>query len=127
MKKIINSIVCGLCVMGALVVSVPVKAQSFQVEQPNAIFQSTSTMGGSGSAYSSNPTLDENGTANSPAASAPSGPRKAKAGTTPPPPVIDENDSGNTPVGDAVLPLLLMAMAFGGVIYLRRRKQAVVE
>jgi len=44
-----------------------------------------------------------------------------------PNPTIDPNDTGNTPVGDAVLPLLLMAAAFGGVIYLRRRKQAVVE
>ena len=39
-----------------------------------------------------------------------------------------QNDPQNpqfSPVGDAVLPLLLMAMAFGAVVYLRRRKAVV--
>ena len=122
MKKMIKSIVYGVLVLIALAVSAPMTADSLWTDMPRAPFQSTSSMDGSGSTYSSNPTLDENGTANSPAASALGGPSKAKAGTTPPPPVIDENDSGNTPVGDGVLPLLALAMAFGGVVYMRRRK-----
>ena len=38
---------------------------------------------------------------------------------------FEDNDTAS-PVGDAVLPLLMMAAAFGGVTYLRRRKQVVV-
>lgn len=35
----------------------------------------------------------------------------------------DSGQSDQSPVGDAVLPLLLMAFAFGGAIYLRRRQR----
>ena len=109
--------------------ALPTMAQTFgtqKAEQPNAAFQSTSTMMGSGSSYSANPTLNSDGTASydGASASAPSsGPRKAKKegewgdtelGGTPTEP--------GTPLGDAVLPLLLCALAFCGVIYLRRRK-----
>lgn len=38
---------------------------------------------------------------------------------------FEDNDPGS-PIGDGVLPLMLMAAMAGGVIYLRRRKQAVV-
>ena len=31
-------------------------------------------------------------------------------------------NQGPSPIGDAVLPLMLMAVAFGGVVYFRRRK-----
>ena len=34
----------------------------------------------------------------------------------------DEKDDGNTPLGDAALPLLLMAFAFCGYLYLRRKR-----
>ena len=38
----------------------------------------------------------------------------------------DNQDAGDkdpgSPIGDAVLPLMLMAVAFGGVVYFRRRK-----
>ena len=49
-------------------------------------------------------------------AKAPGGPRKGFdiGGDTPP---------GPSPIGDALLPLLLMAVAFAGWSYLRRRKQ----
>ena len=52
-------------------------------------------------------------TTNSPA-KAPNGPRKefGKPG--------EEYQSEDFPIGDAVLPLMLMAFAFGGVVYLRR-------
>ena len=87
----------------------------------NTSFQTTSTMPGSGSAYSSTPaTLNADGQAtysSQPAATnAPSGPRKI-GGYTP-------TTDPNAPIGDAMLPLMLMAAAFGGGIFLRRRKAA---
>lgn len=115
MKKIV------MMIMAVALVALPTKAQSFgEQEQPTTTFQSTSTLQGSGSAYSANPTLNEDGTAYSPAAQSParagSGPRKL--------PTLPDNKDyhDNTPIGDAVLPLTLMALAFCGVIALRRRK-----
>lgn len=87
-------------------------------------WRSTSTMTGSGSAYMPEVTavgsaeaseMATTTTAGS-AAKAPGGPRRAgfdTGGDTPP---------GPSPIGDAVLPLMLMAVAFGGVVYLRRRQ-----
>ena len=115
MKRII------MILMAVALVALPTTAQNFgEQEQPTAAFQSTSTMTPVGSAYSANPTLNENGVAAAPT----SGSRKAKASTPalPPAPTITDGDTGNTPLGDAVLPLMLMALALGGVIYLRRRK-----
>ena len=102
----------------------PTMAQIGQ-QDPNSVqFQSTSTMQASGSVLASQPMLNADGTAYSPAAAAPtSGPRKS--GSMPPPPTVEEGDSGNQPLGDAVLPLTLMALAFAGVIYLRRRRAAL--
>lgn len=85
-------------------------------------FQSTSTMQGSGSAYSSNPTLDIDGTASPPSSAPSNGPRRSKMDdddfeiTTPP------QEGKEAPIGDAVLPLLLFAGAAAGVIALRRRR-----
>ena len=95
---------------------------------PSAAFQSTSTMSGSGSSYSSNPMLNSDGTAayndgaSSPA-KAPGGPHRA------PDPIsldddIPEGGGLYTPLGDAALPLLLMSLAFCGYIYLRRKRAA---
>lgn len=124
MKKIINIIVCRVLVLGTLMVSVPATANSILTDMPSSAFQSTSAMDGSGSAYSSNPTLDEDGTAGTPSgnpANAPSAPRKALGL----PDLPEPTDDGNLPVGDAMLPLLLMAVAFAGGMYLRRRKTMV--
>ena len=120
MKKIMM-----ILVMVAATV-LPTMAQIGQ-QDPNSVqFQSTSTMQASGSVLASQPMLNADGTAYSPAAS-PSGPRKA------PTPISTEDQRINnpggsgqdTPLGDAVLPLTLMAMAFAGVIYLRRRRAAL--
>lgn len=54
-------------------------------------------------------------TAGSPA-KAPGGPRRGKIDGA------DDKPSDQSPIGDAVLPLMLMAFAFGGVVYLRRRQ-----
>lgn len=34
------------------------------------------------------------------------------------------NQSNEFPLGDGVLPMLIMALAFGGAVYLRRRREA---
>lgn len=116
MKRIV------IIIMAAVLVALPTMAQTFGEQEPqNAVFQSTSTMQGSGSAYSSQPTLDENGTAYSPAA-APAGRAVRKSTAVPPKPKPDENDPGNVPLGDPVWPLMLMAMLFAGVVYIRRKK-----
>ena len=91
--------------------------------QPSMTMQSVNTSGYmvSGSMYS--PNVYEVGST-SPTSSSPGSPiRKA-------PPVItggesDDYDPYNpqfAPIGDAVEPMLLMAMALAGLIYLRRKK-----
>lgn len=97
---------------------------------PSTTFRSTgSAMMRSGSAYSSHPTLNSNGIASSPSP-APYGPRRigggliGGGGNTNPDSKNEDNRPNGTPLGDALLPLMLMAAAFGGVVYLRRRKKA---
>ena len=114
-----NKFVYGLMVMGVLLLSMPVTAQNFGAQQPNTVFQSTSTMTPTGSQYSSNPTLNSNGTAVAPT----SGPYKAKKDgiSLPPTPTNQEGDSGNVPLGDALIPLMLCAGAYLIVRATRRR------
>ena len=121
-----------MIIMAVALLALPTMAQVFeqQTQQygataPNAQIQSTSTFTGSGSSYSSNPTLNSDGTAAYNGASSPahvSGPRRNNYND-----LFDQGadtgQSDQSPVGDAVLPLLLMAFAFGGVIYLRRRQR----
>ena len=90
-------------------------------------FHSTSTMQGSGSSHSYMPaSLNEEGRAtyadpfDSPM-HAPKGPRRVIEYNEE---VGDDNDPGS-PIGDAVLPLLLFAAAFGGVITFRRRRAQI--
>lgn len=100
--------------------------RGMQVAAPAATFQSTSTLVGSGSAYSATPMLGEDGTASYNGASyAPAkGPRKATMeGDDDEIPINTPGQVGSqAPIGDAVLPLLLMASAFAVFVYLRRRK-----
>ena len=111
-----------LWVMGLLLwMALPIMAQpqTFNgATAPQVTFQSTSTMQGSGSAYSSKPMLNSNGMATYEGASyapaqVPSGPKKVGGHTI-----------EGTPIGDAVLPLTLMCLLAAGVVYLRRRKMA---
>ena len=87
-------------------------------------WQSTSTMQGSGSAYSSQVTavgaagVATMGATSSAPANAPRGPRRAYG----PNPEGGPTDP-NSPIGDAVLPLLLIAAGFGLYTALRRRKE----
>lgn len=117
MKKIL------ILVVMVVAFALPTMTQNYEAQQPTATFQSTSTFTGSGSTYSSNPTINENGTASTPSY-APGRPGNVRTTGTPPTPENDPNDPGNVPVGDAVLPLLLMAAAFAGVTYIRKRKTA---
>ena len=116
MKKIM------MILVAVALVALPTTAQKFgEQDQPKAQFQSTSVMQTSGSVYASQPALNDDGTAYNPAAQAMSGAKKA--GALPPTPTVDKsNDSGNVPLGDAILPLMLMALAFCGIIALRRRR-----
>lgn len=87
---------------------------------PSTTFQSTSTMNGSGSSYSANPTLSGDGTATyEGASSASSGPHKAKRAADP---INTDDDLPEGPLGDAVLPLLFMSLAFGMFVYFRRKQ-----
>lgn len=91
-------------------------------------WRSTSTMTGSGSAYMPEVTavgsaeaseMATTTTAGSPA-KAPGGPRRGFIDPSNPGPQSDDN-----PIGDAVLPLALMALTFAGVVYFRKRKARV--
>lgn len=91
--------------------ALPAMAQSSQD------WQSTSTMRGAGSAYSSQVTAVgatsvEEMSSTTAMASEPGGPRRI--GPT-------HGEDNPNPVGEPVLPLLLMAAAAAGVIYLRKR------
>ena len=89
---------------------------AFGASAPSAAFQSTSSMSGSGSTYSANPELNADGTATLEGASySPAKPKKP--GTIHKAPPINPD-----PIGDALLPLLLMSLTFCGYLYLRRKR-----
>ena len=104
-----------------MIMAVALMALPTMAQQPE--WKSTSTMQGTGSAYA--PQVMEVGAATVPTiatttesyspAKAPSGPRRGFdiGGET--------GKSDEFPIGDAVLPLSLMALAFAGVIYFRKR------
>ena len=102
--------------------ALPAKAQNYEAQQPNAIFQSTSTMQPSGSTYSS--AVYEVGSS-SPSYAPAKGPRKA-------PPTIEPGTESNdydpanpqfSPLGDVLIPLILFALAYVGYIALRKKKR----
>ncbi len=91
-------------------------------ETPTAVFQSTSTLAGSGSAYSATPMLAEDGTATYEGAS--NGPRRAKMGGSGTPSTPGQGSEENQfPLGDALIPLLLFALTYGAWGLIRRKKQ----
>lgn len=116
MKRIV------MIIMAVALVALPTMAQKFKEhDQQSMQFQSTSTMAPVNSQYSAQPMLNEDGTAiynaseATQTAQAPSGPRKI-GGVTP--------TTDPSPVGDAVLPLMLMALAYLGMRVFRARKRA---
>ena len=108
-----------LMILAAALVALPALAQNSQD------WQSTSTMKGSGSSYSPQVTavgavgVSEMGATTAGPAKAPTGPRRSKEDETDPGPLDD-----GSPLGDALLPLLLMSLTFCGYLYLRRKRSA---
>lgn len=87
-------------------------------EAPAAVFQSTSTLAGSGSAYCATPMLGEDGMAMLEGTS--EDPKHAQGGIRR---VVTPGNEGNRqPLGDAVVPLMLLALAYAGYKVLARRK-----
>lgn len=118
MKKIMYK---SLILIMLLAVAGSMSAQSYGAEMPQAGFSSTGTMMGSGSAYSSTPTISDNGTASNPYSSRP-GARKDGTGTggTIDMPDDDDDDDPN-PIGEPLV-MLFFAAAAAAVVALRRRK-----
>jgi hypothetical protein len=117
--KSVKVIGYGLMVIGMLLVGMPVMAQQQE-------WRSTSAMQTSGSTYMPQVTavgatavgsMATTTESYSPAKAPSHGPRKD---------FIDINNPGDQsdefPVGDAVLPLMMMALAFAGVVYFRKRR-----
>ena len=94
---------------------------------PTMGFQSTSTMSGGTRSDAATPLVNGDGSvAGGAYFGAPSGPRKAPGGPgTPDPtdPNIDPNQQIYTPVGDALLPLMLLCMLFIGIQIIKNRRK----
>ena len=107
-----------MIIMAVALYALPTMAQQQE-------WQSTSTMPGAGN-YTAPVTAVGATSAASAAtttesyspAKAPGGPRRLPGDLSNP-----GDQSGESPVGDAVLPLLLMSLAFGAYIAIKRRKQ----
>ena len=121
-RKIMNNMIKNkkMCVLTCLLlcVSVGVVAQIDGAAAPSAGFGSTSAMVGSGSAYSSTPTINSYGYADGVGTIANRG---RTAGSILNPDPDDDDVETVTPIGDAVLFLLLLA---AGYAVLARRKRA---
>ena len=97
---------------------------SFGATAPAATFQSTSAY--AAPEWAEEPMLNSDGSVNEGAYmgggnNAPGGPRRIESIGNP---EMDEDDEGNVPPGDAALPLMLLAIAYCGGRFLRRRKEA---
>ncbi len=106
-RHIVMIVMAAALALPAMAVDYGYKSQ--YAVMPPAEFHSTSTMVATGSAYTSNPTLSDDGTATYSGAqentSNPRGVHKA-------PPINPGSGDKPYPIGDAVLPLLLLACAF---------------
>ena len=111
-----------IIILVALFLTMPVMAQLNANRQAiHTTFQSTSTLAGSGSAYSSAPMLNADGTAMLPSTSyspyntsTVSGPRKANA--------FDGEEDGDMPLGDGMWVMTVLAIVYAGWIARKRRK-----
>ena len=106
-----------MIIMGVALMALPTMAQQQE-------WKSTSTMQGTGSSYAPQisavgaSTVSEMATTTETYSPAKVGPRRSKDDPGEVEPFIDPG----SPIGDAVLPLMLMAIAFGGYIAIKRRK-----
>ena len=126
MKRNIMMIVMAVALaLPAVAVDYGYKSQ--YAVMPPASFQSTSTMAGSGSAYTSNPILGNDGTATYENSSGPNRRGAKKDGPdieiVVPPIVYIPDPEALVPIGDAALPLLLLACAYlCGRVFLKRKR-----
>ena len=110
-----------MMIMGVALMALPTMAQEQE-------WKSTSAMQTSGSVYT--PQVNAVGAtgvaemATTTNGTSSSTPHRAKRSTDSPGEVETTVDTENSPIGDAVLPLLLCALAFGGYIAIRRKKRA---
>ena len=116
-------------IVAAVLMTLPVKAgwntagSPDKSIEPQKTFHSTSGMEGSGSPYVSQPAgLNSEGRATyfddeEDSAVMMRRPRRILPGTP-----STEGDAGNLPIGDAIIPLLMMVIGYGVVLY--RRKKA---
>jgi hypothetical protein len=108
-----------MIIMAVALMALPTMAQ--EQEQ----WKSTSIMSGAGG-YTApitevgSASVGEMATTTGSAAKAPSAPRRGFIDPSNPGPQSDAD-----PIGDAVLPLALMALTFAGVVYFRKRKARV--
>ena len=125
MMKNVKVIGYGLWVIGLLLISMPTLARSFDSQElPNNVtFQSTSSMTPVGSVYSSNPTLNEDGTVYNPSqvaspAQAGGGPRKIG-------PAVDSelDEKDKVPIGDGTWIMMLLVGGYAAVITWKRKAQ----
>ena len=107
-----------MILMAVALMALPTMAQ--EQEQ----WKSTSIMSGAGG-YTApitevgSSSVGQMATTTGSAAKAPGGPRRGKIDGA------DNDPSSQSPIGDAVLPLVLMALTFAGVVYFRKRKARV--
>ena len=122
--------------MAAALVALPAMGQSFGYRQSEdnrqwtytntaQTFRSTSAMPGSGSAYSASPMLNENGIATYGNETGTSGLSAKDLGRLRRDPGAIDDPFFNQPLGDALLPLFLLALAYAGYKVLARRKKSV--
>lgn len=119
MKKIMYK---SLILIMLLAVAGSMSAQSYGAEMPQAGFSSTGTMMGSGSAYSSTPTISDNGTAGDPYSSRPGARKDARpTGEQGGTPESEVDPTDRQPIGEPLV-MLFFAAAAAAVVALRRRK-----
>lgn len=106
-----------MIIMAVALIALPTMAQQQE-------WQSTSAMQTSGSNYT--PQVNAVGATTAPSVAtttesyspaATQGPNRAKKFDT-----GGDSEKGPSPIGDAMVPLMLMAVAFGGVVYFRRKR-----
>ena len=94
-----------------------------EVNSPTISFQSTSAYASQWSSDGQESLLNNDGSVNS-GAYMTSGPRKAPGGNGPGTPGGDLNPEEQQPIGDALLPLLLLAIGYG--VYMVRRRNRMI-
>ena len=111
-----------IMIMVAVLTALPTMGQILSEKQVSIGFQSTSVMSGSGSAYTANPVLNEDGTASYDGAEGTTRIGKIRRDpATPGTPSTPGAGGEQFPLGDAVLPLMLLICAYCCFIAFRRR------